>query len=255
VASSAEPAHRDTRRSRLATPVAALALAALVAGCVSTQQKAAWLHVEDARIIASQSATVVPRPGDQAQVTRVSLLRGGPRLAIAVQLRNPTARAVNDLPISVGLRRGRRRWLLNRAAGLDYFRTHVAAIAARSSVTWLFETTPPRGVAGRPFAVVGNEVRPPITVATTLPHIDAAVRRTTQAAGRLQLQVQITNRSPIPQDELPVYAVASSGDHLAAAGTATISRLDGGASTTVNLGLIGRADDAPIQLEALPTLF
>jgi hypothetical protein len=145
--------------------------------------------------------------------------------------------------------------LLNRAAGLDYFRTHVAAIAARSSVTWLFETSSPRGVAGRPFAVVGDEARPPITVATVLPHIDAAVRRTTQAAGRLRLQVQITNRSPIPQDELPVYAVASSGDRLAAAGSATVSRLGGGASTTVNLGLIGRAGHARIQLEALPTLF
>jgi hypothetical protein len=255
VVSSADPAHRRTARSYLSPPVAGLVLAAALAGCVSTEQKAAWQHVEDARIIASQSATVVRRAGDQARVTRVSLLRGGSRLAIAVQLHNPAARAVNDLPISVGLSRGRTRSLLNRAAGLSYFQTHVAVIPARSSITWLFETRSPRPSAGRVFAVVGNEARPAITVASQLPQIDAAVKHTTHAAGRLRLRVQITNRSSIPQAELPVYALASSGDRLAAAGSATVGLLDGGASTTVDLGLIGRAGNARIELEVLPTLF
>ncbi|HEY2260020.1 MAG TPA: hypothetical protein VGH45_09920, partial [Solirubrobacteraceae bacterium] len=112
--------------------LAGLSLVAVAsAGCVSTEQKATWAHLQDARIIATQKPTIVTRANDEVRVTGVELLHSGGRVAIVVGLRNTTSRAVNDIPISVGLR-GRRgiRVYLNRAPGLDYFKTHVGVIAA-----------------------------------------------------------------------------------------------------------------------------
>jgi hypothetical protein len=242
--------------------VAALAVVApgvAVSGCVSTQQKAGWAHIENARIIASQGSTVVRRAGDQLRVSRVTLLNDGSRLAIAVGLRNATGRALNDVPISVGLRppRGAPAYL-NRAAGLGYFKTHVAAVPARGSVTWVFTARRPRHLhqpGERPFAVVGDALRPPTTVARTLPRVRAVLSPTSSAAGNGRLTVIVTNLSPVPQLELQLYAVARGRRGYAAAGSATVADLGTGSTTTTTIGLVGRPGGARIQLEALPTLF
>ncbi len=250
----------DRRRLRvLVGPLAVATLGATMSGCVSTQQKAGWAHIEAARIIASQASTLVRRPGDELRVTRVTMLRDGSRLAIAVGLRNATGHALNDVPISVGLR-GRRGAVayLNRAAGLDYFRTHVAEVPATASLTWVFTGRSPRhplGVGGRPFAVVGDETAPPTTVRRALPQIRAVLAPGTPSAGDGALRVTVTNLSAVPQPELQVYAIAGGTRGYAAAGSATVADLESGSSTTTSLGLIGHPGDARVRLEALPTLF
>src|ERR1700722_13865692 len=108
---------------------AAVGAALAFGGCVSSEQKAGWAHIESARIIASQNATVVGHPDPQVRVTRVSVVTGPGRVAIVVGLRNLSPHPVNDLAISVGLREPAHRSLyLNQRAGLSYFETHVAEI-------------------------------------------------------------------------------------------------------------------------------
>lgn len=231
-------------------------LGVALSGCVSTEQKATWLHVEDARIIARQRPTVVTRPGGQVRVIGVTLLRAGGRLAIAVELRNLTGQAVNDVPISVGVRtRGGARVYLNRASELDYFKTHVAVIPARGSLTWVFTGRGRRGLEGRPFALAGSESDPPVTVARSIPALRARVATAAVPAGSHALRVTVTNLSSIPQVGLQVYAFAGDGGHYSAAGSATVASLATGQSTTTRVDLVGRVHGAQLQLEALPTLF
>jgi hypothetical protein len=263
-------------------PFLALAVAAglafALAGCISTEQKATWLHITDARIIASQHSTVVRHPGDAVRVTRVTLLHSGKRVAVVVGLQNVTARPVNDIPISVGLRPSRGpRVYLNRAANVDYFKTHVAAIPARGSVTWVFTAHRHRPLAGRVFAVAGSESSPPVTVARALPALHAVLAaeaaRGTSASGSgasaatpsaprapartggSDVTVTITNLSAVPQVGLQVYAVAGGSGRYSAAGSATVPELGTGKTATARIDLIGSPHGAPLQLEALPTLF
>jgi hypothetical protein len=249
----------DRRRPRAFASLAAVALGATVSGCVSTEQKSIWGHIEAARIIASQSSTVVRQASHDVRVTRVALLHGGSRLAIAVRLRNVTGRALNDVPISVGLRpAGSARIYLNRAVGLDYFKTHVAEIPAGSSLTWVFtgrQPRHPRRLGSRPFAVVGDETAPPTTVARGLPHVRAVLAPVSSAAGDGTLRVTVTNLSAVPQPELQVYAVAGGTRGYAAVGSATVANLGAGGSTTTSIGLVGHPGSARIQIEAMPTLF
>ena len=64
----------------------------------------------------SQNPTVVRRGNPKVRVIHVALVESGRQLAVAVTMRNLAARPVNDLPISVGLRRGGRALYLNRSA-------------------------------------------------------------------------------------------------------------------------------------------
>jgi hypothetical protein len=238
------------------TAAAAAGLAVAAAGCVSTEQKAAWAHIVDARIIAGQKPIIVRRPGGEVVVTGVALVREGPRLAIAVSLSNRTRRVLNDIPISVGVRtRGGGRRYLNRAAGLGYFESHLAVIAAGGHATWVFTAQRVRRLSGRPFAVAGRESVPPVTVARTLPVVSAVISPAQSVTAGARLRITVTNRSAVPQVQLPVYAVARAGHGYVAAGSAQVASLGAGQSTTTDLRLVGRPGGAPVQTEALPTLF
>jgi hypothetical protein len=238
---------------------AALGAALALGGCVSSEQKAAWVHIESARIIVSQNATVVVHPDPQVRVTRVSVVTGSGRVAIVVGLRNLSPHPVNDLPISVGLREPADRSLyLNRRAGLSYFETHVAEIPGAGRITWLYSGPAPRRPSGasladaHAFAVVGRPDRTPITVARRIPPVRAAL---VSANGQV-LRVTVTNLSSIPQVPLPVYALALTGGRYSAVGTGTVAALSPGSSAPIRLDLVGHTTGhQPITLEALPTLF
>lgn len=254
MANSADPSPRVIRGGRWLGPViVTLAGGAVLAGCVSTEQKSAWAHIEDARIIASQNPTLVAHAGRGVRVARIALLQTGTRLAIAVGLDNTTGHALNDLPISVGLLgpNGERTYL-NRAAGLDYFKNHVAEIPAQSAVVWVFTGQRPRSPAGRPFAVIGSRPVVPVTV-HSIPNVRALLAAGS-GTGRGQVRVRVTNLSSIPQPQLQVYAFAVSDGRYRAAGSATIANLSTGSTSTTRVTLVGH-EGARLYLEALPTLF
>lgn len=254
--SSAERIRLILRRRPLELAAATIVCGASVSGCVSTEQRAGWAHIEDARIIASQSSVIVRRADRQVRVTRVSMLDAGGRVAIAVGLRNTTSHPLNDLPISIGLSIARGATVyLNRAAGLDYFKTHVAEIPPRKAITWVFTGPRPRHFSGRPFAVAGSQTAPPITVADSIPSIRAVLSSARQPAGDRAVRVTVTNLSSIPQVGLQIYALARAAGRYSAAGSATVANLEAGNSTTTRVELVGRPRGAPVQLEALPTLF
>lgn len=236
--------------------VGAIAVAAALGGCISTQQKASWLHIQDARIVASQHPTVVASPGDVVRVTKVTLLRAGGRLAVAVDLRNLTDHAVNDIPISVGIQPSHRaRVYLNRAPNLDYFKTHVAVIGARGASTWVFIGRGRSGLRGRPFALAGSESDPPVTVVRSIPALRIQETPTSLTSRDGAVGVTVTNLSSIPQVAVPVYAFAGNGQGYSAAGSATVTNLGSGQTTTTRLDLVGHDHGVQLQLEALPTLF
>lgn len=239
---------------RIVAPLlAAAALAAALSGCVSTQQKARWNEIANARLIASQNPTLVRHAAADVRVSGVSIVRQGDRFAIAVRLRNQTTHPLNDLPISIGTvtRHGARTYL-NRAPNLDYFKTHVAVIPPSATVTWVF-TGHRHPLSGRAFAVAGRQSSPPVTVARTIPRLSATIAP--GASGSRALRVTVTNRSSVPQVSLQLYAVALAAGRYAAAGSASVASLAAGKSATVSLGLIGRRPDPNVQIEALPTLF
>jgi hypothetical protein len=225
-----------------------------VAGCATTQQEAARLQLNSARIRASEKPTTVRVAGRALRVTRVALVRGHGGSAIVVSLHNPGRRAVSDLPISVGIRKGaaRERPLNVRSSSeLSYFDAHVPVIAPGRTVTWVYTTSRRVPAAARPYAIVG--ARPSVAA----PRVAAAPVISASPAGKAttaRAAVTLRNRSSIPQYQLQVYAVARHGHQYVAAGALTVAHLGSDGGRTVTVPLLGHLARRRLELEALPTI-
>jgi hypothetical protein len=230
--------------------------AGLLAGCATTQQKAARLRLNSARILASQNGTRVTTAGDAVAVTGIALIVSDRRTAFVVTVRNPGRRPVSDLPISVGYRAGRRRLVyLNAGANLTYFDAHLPAVAARSTLTWVYAAGRRLARAARPFALVGATAAVPGSAVASPPVIRTGVPATEKGG---VVTVAVRNLSGVPQYQLPVYAVAQRGGRTVAAGVQTVPTLNGNADQTVRLHLLGdpgRVGRGRVVVEAPPTIF
>ena len=241
--------------------LAAAAMAAALAGCATTQQEAARLQLNAARIRASERPTEVTVPGQTVDVTRVSRVVTGGRTAFVVQVRNSARQPVSDLPISVGVRvSGKRPIYLNRqsSAELSYFAAHLPLVAAGGTLTWVYTTDRRLPAHARPFALVGGTPSNPAPRSSPLPVIRASAVATVlpaSATGQSPLAVSLHNLSSVPQYQLQVYAVAERAGRYVAAGSFTVAHLGSNASRTVKLPIFGHIDHARLQIEAPPTIF
>jgi hypothetical protein len=238
---------------RLVRAAPAVLAAGALAGCATTQQEATRLQLNSARIRASQFALHVGRRNPDIRVGAVELLNGRGGTAVVVRMRNLADRVLTDVPISVGLiaAHGVKRYL-NGKAGIDYFDSHLSAIGPDAELTWVFTSRAAVPAHARPFAYVGTPV-PGFSSARTLPQMTVRPEPLSGSANVVRLTVR--NDSAVPQYQLQVYATISGRLGYLAAGTATIAHLGTGATTSVQMKLLGSATKAEPALQAPPTIF
>jgi hypothetical protein len=235
----------------IAVALAAPALAAGLAGCVTTQEKNSWLLLKNARQLASEDPVLVTAENPDVRVLGIHVVRGGRSTALAISLRNLGQQPLTDLPISVGVIAGHKPSYLNGRANIDYYDTHVPAIPAGATISWVLPDVKP-GLSGHLFAKVGIAHTPASTTTLTLPRI-AAAPVGVAVAGRVR--VAVSNDSSLPQFGLQVYAVAVKRGAYVGAGRAALGTLDGRGRTTVAVSLAGDPAGATLELYAPPTIF
>jgi hypothetical protein len=171
------------------------------------------------------------------------------------ELRNLSPHPLTDLPVLVGIRaHGGRRLPLNRAANSDYLDSHVVAIPAGETVTWVFTSQRRLAIAGTPFVEVGiTQLSEPQV--EELPRIEVKPATSAPAAAGRTLSLSITNLSGVPQYSLPIYAVAIRRGRVLGAGRATVAHLGTHGIGHVRLTLVGSPRSAAVQLSAVPTIF
>ena len=234
--------------------VAAVGLALAVCGCASTQTTAARLRLNDDRIRASQQPSRV-QPGDVSSSVAVSsetFLTAGH--AFTVVVKNGAARAVSALPISVGYRLGAKTVYLN-ATVQNYFDSHLPAVAAHGTLTWVDAGTATIPARAKTFVRVG--ATPTVSNGTFTPPVITINLSTAPSAESRVLSADLTNRSSIPQYQLPIYAVITRAGHVVGGSSRSIADLAGGAKTVVRLALPAGATSQGlgIQVEAPATIF
>jgi hypothetical protein len=234
--------------ARLAVPAALVGAAVLLTGCVTTQQRNARAKLSAEREIAAREPLSVGARNPEVDVVGTALVRARGRTAVVVDLRSRARTPLTDLPIAVGVRtRGGRTLALNRGRDLDWFATHVAALAPGAVTTWVFTARRRMPAGARAYARVGVPGTGPVTRASALPRLQAS----DLGGGR----VRVRNGSAVPQVDLPVYAVARAGGRPVAAGRSSISKLAGDGEATVAVALVGARDVPRTQVHALPTIF
>lgn len=235
-----------------------------LSGCVSTQDKNARAKLVADRTVEGRKPLWLGGRSRDVQVLRVDRVRGRHGGALVVTLRNGGERALTDVPIVVGVRgAGDRRHELNGGRGLAWFQTHVPAIGAGETTTWIY-TTRQALPAGRPYAVAGRA-----NEAGTLPRIAATVVRAPAArhaaAGRRSaarrhpapaaVRVALASESDVPQFGLQVYAVVRAHGRVVAAGTATVRHLGSRERASARVALFGAPGRHAARVHALPTIF
>ncbi|MEA2167670.1 MAG: hypothetical protein QOF76_970 [Solirubrobacteraceae bacterium] len=220
--------------------------AVLLGGCTTTQDVNGRYELRAKRILAGREPVRVTMPNPAVAVDRVQVVRGH-GTAVVVELTNRTDDPLTDLPITVGI--GDK--ILNDHKGQDYFQGRVAAIAPHGHTRWVFVTHRPVPPKGAPFARVGSQAAPHAASVGALP----ALATTASAPASGQVRVKVSNPTEIPQYNFPVYALAAVGGRYVAAGRATVEELDKGSASTVAIRLQGAAPHAPVELEALPSIF
>jgi hypothetical protein len=233
--------------------LAAISGALLLAGCGTTQQEAARLQLNSARIRATEQPLRVTRPATDVRVAGLTVLDGDKGTAFVVRLRSSASGILTDLPISVGvLGPHNKRQYLNGAVGSDYFDSHVAAIPPRAEMTWVLTTRRHVSQHARPFATVGTPV-PGFSSARSLPKI--SVTSSVAAGSNGPLELTVHNPTGVPQYGLQVFATVTQGGAYVAAGKAEIAHLGTGSSTSVRINLLGKTTTAAPALQATPTIF
>ncbi len=226
-----------------------------LAGCDSTQSKNARAKLGATRLLASREPQRVTRHSREVRVVHVTLVRGRHSSAIVVELRSRAAHPLTDVPIAVGIRRpGGRREPINAARRLDWFQTHVPAIPARGTATWVFTAQHVKVPAGRPFATVGASLSPAISRAGSLPRVLTTASPDTRPH-RTAIRVTVDNVSDIPQYRLQVYAVVRVHGRCIAAGKVAIEHLGTGQTATADVPLTGPVRGRAVRVHAIPTIF
>lgn len=231
----------------MAAGVAAAVLGGGLSGCVSTQEKNARARLVADRTLNGRRPLQIAARSRDVRVLGVSLVRARRGGAIVVTLFNRGAWARTDVPISVGVRDGGRRVPLNGGRGLEWFETHVPAIGARATATWVLVRR--RALpAGRPWAVVGRAGAD----VGTLPRIDA---RTSAPARGGAVRAALANASDVPQYGLQVYAVARAHGRVVAAGATSVRHLGSRARGSVRVALVGAPGRHAVRISAPATIF
>ena len=225
--------------------------ALVLTGCTTTQHEAQRERLDSARQRAALGTTRVFGANTVVRPTSVAQVRAGGRTALLVTIRNHGRRAVTDLPISVGYTTSHGiSVFLNSAADLDYFQTHLPAIGAGGSMTWIYTTR--RAIPGgaRPFARVGLRRSAPALLTDT--NVTIPLRYRYLPASHA-LTVHLSNPTSVPQYQLQVYAYARRGGRYVGAASATVTNLGAGSSRSVRLGLVGSLGNQ-MHVQAIPTI-
>lgn len=238
-----------------AVTLSLLGLPMAIAACTTTQQEAARIQINDARIRASEVRTTVTGASRDVAVGPVRLITTPGRRTFVVVIRDLRSTPISDNPIDVGvLGPGGHETSLNGASGLPYFATHLPGVRGQGELQWVLSTTAPAGRQPRPFAIVGRTAatfRPPSAV---LPTVTVTLVRRPQS-DRREITVRVRNQSSIPQCQLPVYALEQRGGRYRAAGSTSVPSLAAGASIEVGIHLFGQPSGGQLELEAPPTIY
>jgi hypothetical protein len=236
----------------LTAPLAALALAALLAsGCSSTREQAKRFAQQGSRAFAVHGLRVTGR-NRSVRVLARALVTDANGTAAALVLRNDGHAPLANVPLALAVRdaRGRVLWR-NDAPGLEASLTHAALLPPGKAVTWVDDQVTVAG--GRP-ASVAVRVGAGSPAPAGAPAIAISGTRVTgDPASGLTAGGVVANDSGVAQQNLVVAAVARRGGRIVAAGRALVPFVKAHGSSSFQAYFIGDPAGAQLALAAQPT--
>ena len=226
-------------------------LAVLCSGCETTAEKSAKLEKAAKRhTLATEQGLTIVHTSTLVKVLETAFVHGREGSAAIVTLRNSSAHALRDVPISLSLKDAHDKTVYsNGTPGLAKTLTSIALLPAHGKLTWIDDQI--QGVsAARVTARVGEGS--PASGSTPRMNV-AETHLASEASGSSTLEGTVRNPTATAQPELVIDAVARRSGHVVAAGRAVLASLETGASTPFEVFFVGSATGAQLEVSAPAT--
>jgi len=239
-------------------PATLAALAAgslLAAGCQSTQATSAEREAAGQKLVGSEKGVKVTETNPDIKVVDTTLLTDANGSAIVVELKNTSDQGYANVPISVDVKDDKGKSVFkNNLPGLEPALTSMPQIEGNTTAYWVNDQVLATGEPDSAKVKVGISDEP---LPSTYPEIKVSEPKLSkeQYSG-IEASGEAENLSSIDQEDVRMFAVATEGGKVVAAGRGGIKRLLAGADHpahyhTFFIGNPEGADD--ISVVAFPT--
>lgn len=239
-------------RGRAAIPAVVLVCSGLLtAGCQSTQDKAAKLAASSSEAFDKRGLDVTKANPD-VKVVKTWTLSDANGTAVAVRLRNTSQRRLVGVPVEIDVENAKGASVFrNNAPGLESSLVKVPLLREGETLTWVNDQVTPAGKAAKTKAVVGvqESVLKPEAPRLTLQQI----KRESDAEGAVVTGF-VMNKSDIDQRNVVIYAVATKGGEVVAAGRGQVPRVRPRKRTRFNVFFIGDPSGGTLDLAVPATV-
>ncbi len=233
----------------------ALAAVAVLSGCESSQEKSAKLE-RAAKLVARNApkGLSVTRPSARVRVTSTDIVSGSEGTAVLVTLHNGSAVAERELPIAITVTGANgRKVYTNTTPGISHALVSVPLVPAHATFVWIDDQVPATAAEARSVNATVGEGTPAHGAAPSITVSGAHI--VNDPSNGIGGEAQVRNHSGTEQHELVLFATATRGGRVVAAGRSVVPQLAAGASASVQVFFVGSPAGAQLALTAPPTTF
>lgn len=227
------------------------AIAVLVSGCESTQDKSAQLEALGGDLV-KQKKLDVGAANRQIDIVENVVLTDVNGSAVAVVMKNTGTEGLAEAPIQVDVKDAKgRSTFKNDLAGTETNLVQVPVVKPKSEVFWVHDQVIPMGGKPKSVDVTVGEAKP---LPAELPELTVSPPKLNKdPVSGLEVTGTVTNQSEIEQTNLVLYAIARKGGKIVAAGRGMIPKLKAdGSPATYHIFFIGNPSGADISVIAPP---
>jgi hypothetical protein len=235
------------RIAAIALALGGVALAGVLGGCETTQQKSARLERTAHHARLAEHGLSIARPSTDVHVLGVTLVHGGEGDAVVLTLRNDSTETLTGVPIEITVRGARGGTLYqNTAPGLEAALTSLASLPAHGEATWVDDQVQTSGTPTGVSAIVGEAS----AASGRVPRIEPLDVHPSEENGTMGAAGAVRNRSTVAQQHLIVYVIARRASRIVAAGRAVLPEVAAGASVPFQAFLTGSPVGARLEASA-----
>lgn len=238
-------------RHPAAATASLLAVAAVLAGCESTQSQSARLEAEGANLVKSEKVDLGAL-NRQIEVVDKVVLSDENGSAVAVVMRNKSDEGLAAAPIGINVKGANGKSVYqNNQAGMETSLIEVPVMRPNSEVYWVNDqviaTAEPKSLE-----VKVGEARQRLPA--DLPEIEVSEPEiVNDPTSGVEATGTISNNSDVEQADIVLYAIARKGEEIVAVGRGQILRLKvGGKPETYHIFFIGNPTGADVTVIAPP---
>jgi hypothetical protein len=221
-------------------------------GCQTTAERSAELEKQVKHEKILLRGVSVTKENPSVRVLHSTVLHSSVGTAVVVLLRNTSAHALRDAPIEITVRDAKGGVMFqNNQPGADPTLTKVSLLEPGAQTLWIDDQVQVTGAPATASALVGEAAR----MAGSAPSMSVSGVHLSGEGGEAGVTGTVKNRSHVGQQHLVVYAVASKGSRIVAAGRAVLPEVSPGSSVPFQAYFVGDPSGALIEARAQATTF